>query len=124
MFTLRNRLMKAAISLGIMGAAAGCAGASQFKITLPMAAQWGRAYLSAGDYTITTVANSPALEVSGNGKTVCVLAATASRDGDQNKSYVRLVNVNGRQVIQQFTSAASGTTYNFLLPPAKSIHGS
>jgi hypothetical protein len=123
MSVLTNRLIKAAMATAVLATAATCANATQFKLTLPMQAQWGQAVLPAGDYIVSTSDNSSALRVSGNGKTVSVLVAS-SEYGHVSSSHIRVVDVNGTAVVKELTSAAFDKTYTFLVPRASSVHGS
>jgi hypothetical protein len=109
--------MKSLITTAMLAAAVTtCMSAAQFRVNVPVEAQWGRAILPAGDYLITTSSNSPEMRVSGNGRTVSVLVAS-SEENRTHASELRINNINGRAVIQQLRSAPTGKTYVFLTPP-------
>lgn len=125
MSILSNKIIKTALYTAVIGLAASCANAEQFKLTLPVEAQWGRALLPAGQYTVTTdQISGRVLHVSGNGKSVSVIVATSAPNENYSASTLSLVNVNGTPVIQGLTNVGANMTYTFLIPPAKAVHSS
>ena len=119
---LSTSIIKAAIATAVVGVASTCASAAQFRIDLPVQAQWGQTLLSPGKYTVTTNEGSPAMHISGNGKNVSVLAAATTQLAHDSQSRLTMVNVNGTRVVRELTLADMGRDYTFLLPSPKSVN--
>lgn len=107
----RNTILKAIISTAVLALSAS---AAQFKVNMPVESQWGKVTLPAGEYMVTTEANSPELTLSGNGKTASVLIASNGRANDSAHSAVTIKNVNGHHVVTQLVSNTTGRVYDFI----------
>lgn len=85
--------------------------ADHLKVTIPVQTQWGDATLPAGQYDVSSSnTGTPFLSLTGNGKTVYVLASAV----DENSSAVdQLRLVNGTDQVQEFSSAELGKTFRF-----------
>ncbi len=93
--------------------------AQQGRFNLPVEAHWGNAVLSPGAYKLSGPSvTSPIgiLYISGNGQTQMAVPAVTEIKNDSNRSYLRLVNVDGIYVVREFVSGATGRNYTFGIP--------
>ena len=112
-------------NLGIAGLAAAISliasplNAQQGKFNLPVEAHWGNAVLSPGAYRLSGPSvTSPigVLYISGNGKTQMAVPNMTEWGKDSNRSYLKLVNVDGAYVVREFVSGTTGRNYTFGIP--------
>lgn len=104
------------LSLGVFVASAN---AQQARFTLPYEAHWGNAVLQPGDYTLSTstaMAWPKVLTISGEGKTVYLLASVEALAPESQNSYLRIAKVGETHVIEEFRSGLTGKSFLFAAP--------
>jgi hypothetical protein len=97
----------------------GSAYAGQATFHLPFSAHWGAAYMVPGDYRITLPeVGSPAsiFYLQSKSQHGFAVAGMFSQDKPQEKSYLKLVNVNGEFYVKQYVSATNGNVFLFPTP--------
>lgn len=104
------------------------ANAQQYKatFTLPFEVHWSSAVLPAGDYSVRTdtLAATPILYVSGNGKTVMLLGVPLeSMDRYKPGGRLAVQDVNGTKVVTKFQAGAIGKEYSFAIPKSVAREG-
>jgi hypothetical protein len=85
---------------------------------LPFQVYWGNAVLEPGEYTISVPpasSMSPAVQVSGQGKTVMVLMGMSGRT-DSERSYLTVENIGQAHVIRELDYGATGRLIRFPVP--------
>jgi hypothetical protein len=85
---------------------------------LPFQAYWGNAVLEPGEYTISippASSMSPAIQVSGQGKTVMVLMGVSGRT-DSEGSYLTVESIGQAHVIRELDYGATGRLIRFPVP--------
>ncbi len=101
----------------------GSAYAGQATFHLPFSAHWGPAYIGPGDYRITLPEiGSPTsvIYLQSNSQRAFVVAGIFGLQEAQDKSYLKLVNVNGAYYVKQYILGSSGKV--FLFPTPKPSH--
>jgi len=104
-----------------------CAGAvqagQQATFHLPVTATWGRAVLQPGDYRVSVPDLSyglPEFLLNGESTKVFILPMCASVDAFRNprveRSYLKLVNVDGMYYVENYESGSRGTEFSFKVP--------
>ena len=89
--------------------------------TLPFDAQWNNIELKAGNYTLETPVSTSwpqVISLTGNGKTVYILAGNETVAADSSESYLKIAEVNGVRFIEEYKSGARGKSFTFAVPKA------
>ncbi len=121
MALLNIRVLSAAFIAVALGVSASNAEGQQGRFTLPFDAQWGNIALKAGDYTLSTWASTSwpqIISLSGNGKTVYILAGNEVIAPQSQRSYLRIANVNGNYFVREYSSGLRGKSFTFEPPKA------
>lgn len=119
-FSLSRIIVLSTLGLAV---SLGSAYAGQATVHLPFGAHWGAAYMVPGDYRITLPeGGSPASIFYFQSKSQGGLAVAGifSVGEPQDKSSLKLVNVNGEYYVKQYVVAANGKV--FLFPTPKPSH--
>lgn len=106
-----------ALAIGL-GASQANAESLRGTFNLPYQAHWGRVVLEPGEYVLrlsTQPSMLPVLYISGQGKTVMVLAGTSGAT-DFGRSYLRIENIGDAHVVREFHSGVGGKLYTFSIP--------
>jgi hypothetical protein len=85
---------------------------------LPYQAHWGQAVLEPGEYVLrlsTQTSIMPVLYISGQGKTIMVVAGPSGATGSE-RSYLRIENIGAAHVIREFHSGVGGKLFTFSVP--------
>ncbi len=118
----KNHVMSPTIIVLALGMAAVQAKAEQGKFNLPVQARWGAFVLEPGEYQLSvpqwTASWPERVSLTGNGKTVWILASTEEERRTFDRSSLTLVNVGGRYAVSEFSSKASGKSFTFNVPRA------
>jgi hypothetical protein len=115
-FSLSRMLLLSTLGLAV---SLGSAYAGQATFHLPFSAHWGIAYMVPGDYRITLPeGDSPAsiFYLQSKSQRGFAVAGTFWQDVPQDKSYLKLVNVNGEYYVKQFVLATNGKVFLFPTP--------
>ncbi len=121
MVLFRNRAVRAAVLSLVTGIFAGAANASQARFTLPFETHWGSAVLPPGEYTMASPLRTSwprVLAVSGEGRTVYILASVESALPESEESSLEVVNVRGARFVREFRSGLRGKSFSFDVPKA------
>ncbi len=121
MALLNVRVLSAAFIAVALGVSASKAEGQQGRFTLPFDAQWGSLALKAGDYTLSTPASTSwpqVISLSGSGKTFYILAGNEAITPQSERSYLRIVNVNGNHFVREYSSGIKGKSFTFDAPKA------
>ncbi len=94
--------------------------AQQGRFNLPFEAHWGSAVLPPGEYRLSGPSSTSSMNgvmyIYGDGKAQMVVPFTANPQPDSNRSFLRLMNVDGTYVVREFSSGAAGRSYLFGIP--------
>jgi len=96
--------------------------AQKAEFTLPFETHWVNAVLPPGTYQVTGFGGESwpkVLSITGNNQKFFVLATRETPISGEDDSYLKIVDVHGAQVVQEFNSPMSGK--RFLFVPAKSL---
>ena len=107
-----------ALAVGLTASQANAQGAKA-TFNLPFQAHWGDAVLDPGEYSITlppTAAGSPILQVSGQGKTIMVVAGIFRPMAQSERSYLRLEDFGQEHVVREFRYGVAGKSFIFSVP--------
>jgi hypothetical protein len=94
-------------------------GAEHGSFHLDTKVHWGGSVLPPGDYEL--VVPIPALgitqlQVIGNGINVFEVPVITASQAGSDSSHLKLLNINGEQVVTEYSSGATGHTYTFGVP--------
>jgi hypothetical protein len=78
-------------------------------------ARFGKVILQPGSYTVSTLQGAKGIRISGENKSVAVLAAGNDINATNNKPKLVFVESNGVYTLQSFESGALGQSYEFLV---------
>ncbi len=121
MALINRPLIGAVLAAMVLSVSALNAEAYRGTFNLPFETQWGSTVLKAGEYTLSTPTSTSwpqILTISGNGKTVYILAGREAVEPMATRSYLQVLNVNGLHVVCEFNSGASGKSFQFDVPKA------
>jgi hypothetical protein len=115
---LNNRVLSAALFVLALGLTTVQANAQQGRFVLPFEAHWNKVVLPAGEYKMSTPMSMSwpqVITVSGQEKTYYILTGNEAIEPPSGESYLRILNVDGMHVVQQYKSL-SGKSFTFAVP--------
>lgn len=119
MYLLSGRGMRIALLSLVGGIFAVSANAQKATFTLPFETHWNNAVLPAGDYTLSSVSTiswPKVLTVSGQGKTVYILASVEELAPESERSYLRIENNGDTHVVREYNSGIAAKSFLFEAP--------
>ncbi len=102
-----------------LAASLGSAYAGQATFHLPFSARWGTVYMAPGDYRVTLPESDSEASVfylQSKSQRGFAVAGSLRHDEPQDKSYLKLVNVDGEYYVKQYVSASKGKIFLFQTP--------
>ncbi len=118
MKTNTNRVARiSALAIGL-GLTVMTLNAQQGSFNLPVRAHWGTATLAAGEHRVEVPlpVGSTILYLSGERNNQVTVPLVTERTEESNRSYLRLVRVNGEYYVDAYQSGPTGQRYYFQTP--------
>ncbi len=97
------------------------ASAQQGKFTLPFETHWAGAVLAPGEYTLApamTVTWPRVFAVSGQGRTVYILASIDKLADVSEGNYLEIEDAGGARVVRELHLGFTGKSFHFAIPKA------
>lgn len=113
-------MMNMKVTLGAMMLAAAFTASAQTQgyrgtFELSTEARVGKVILQPGSYTVSTLQGAKGIRISGENKSVAILAAGTDLMAANDKPKLVFVDSNGVYALQSFESGAIGQAYEFLV---------
>lgn len=114
------RLVTVSAFVAALGLGASQANAQKATFHLPFEAHWGRAILHPGTYTLSdpdSVSVNRIFYLRGDAGTQMAIPRVVGNEvAVSDRTYLKLVNVDGTYYVREYVSAARGTALKFAIP--------